>query len=137
MGNKIRKSTPPSINKSIAEAKKSAEKNAKELINFSLKYLQEGHEKFRYFPHEANYFIKLLERIRAISSSTKQELLSNRSTALRAHAINWIDSSETCFGFPEEDQIVDTPYQFSIGANQHGRVHGFFIYNTFYIVWLD
>ncbi|NMG11911.1 hypothetical protein DP117_35700 [Brasilonema sp. UFV-L1] len=63
--------------------------------------------------------------------------MSNRSSALRCHPIDWIDTTESCFGFPGEEQLVDTPYQFSISSNKHGRVHGFFIEEVFYIVWLD
>jgi hypothetical protein len=36
-----------------------------------------------------------------------------------------------------EEQLVDTPYQFSLSTNEHGRVHGFFIDEVFYIVLLD
>lgn len=68
---------------------------------------------------------------------TVQELLSNRSDSLRAHPIEWSGTSENGFGIPKEDEIVDKPYQFSIGSNEHGRVHGFLISNTFYVVWLD
>jgi hypothetical protein len=53
------------------------------------------------------------------------------------HPIKWEDTSENKFGFPNEEQLVDTPYQFSISSNEHGRVHGFFIAEVFYIVWLD
>ncbi len=38
---------------------------------------------------------------------------------------------------PNEEQLVDIPYQFSLSSNEHGRVHGFFIDEVFYIVWLD
>ncbi len=68
---------------------------------------------------------------------TRQELTSNRSRALRCYTIDWEDTSETCFGLPNEEQLVDTPYQITISANEHGRMHGFFIDEIFYIVWLD
>jgi hypothetical protein len=61
----------------------------------------------------------------------------NRSSALRCHPIKWEDTSENGFGLLNEEQLVDTPYQFSISANKHGRVHGFLIDEVFYIVWLD
>ncbi|PSF35601.1 hypothetical protein C7H19_16045 [Aphanothece hegewaldii CCALA 016] len=79
----------------------------------------------------------LLERLKALSSLTAQELLVNRSSTLRCHPINWEDTSENGFGLPNEEQLVDTPYQFSLSSNEHGRVHGFFIDDVFYIVWLD
>jgi len=67
----------------------------------------------------------------------KLEFTSNRSRTLRSHPIEWHNTSENGFGFPMEEQIVDVPYQFSLSANDKGRVHGFFILNTFYLVWLD
>jgi hypothetical protein len=99
--------------------------------------LNGDNEKFCYYPHEGAYFVELIGRVKALSSLTKQELLSNRSKALRAHPIDWTLTTETCFGFPKEEEIVDIPYQFSINSNEAGRVHGFFIYNTFYLVWFD
>ncbi|MDJ0676493.1 MAG: hypothetical protein QNJ36_14115 [Calothrix sp. MO_167.B42] len=72
-----------------------------------------------------------------MSGLTAQELLINRSSSLRCHPINWEHTSENCFGLPDEEQLVDTPYQFSLSSNEHGRVHGFFIDEVFYIVWLD
>ncbi|WP_208420103.1 hypothetical protein [Paraflavitalea devenefica] len=134
---KIRKSTPPIGNLSISQAKQLAEQKAKELINFSFKYLDGIHQKFCYHPHSNTYFVEVLDRVKNLSALTKQELLSNRSPSLKAHPINWTDTTESCFGFPKETDIVDIPYQFSINRNEHGRVHGFFIYNTFYVVWLD
>ena len=70
---------------------------------------------------------------------TLQDLLKNRSKSLRCHPIDWKDTTEPYgFGIPNEEKIVlDPPYQFQISANEHGRVHGFFRDNVFYIVWLD
>lgn len=78
-----------------------------------------------------------MERLKALSGLTNQELLVNRSSALRCHPIKWEDTSETGFGLPNEEQLVDTPYQFSLSSNEHGRVHGFLIDTVFYVVWLD
>ncbi|GAO44712.1 hypothetical protein [Flavihumibacter petaseus] len=134
---KFKKPNASGENPAISLAKQLAEQQAKELINFSFKYLNGDHEKFCYYPHEGNYFAELIARLKALSSITKQEFLSNRSSALRAHPIDWNGTTESCFGFPREEEIVDIPYQFSINSNEAGRVHGFFIYNTFYSVWLD
>ncbi|MEH1924391.1 hypothetical protein [Nostoc sp.] len=79
----------------------------------------------------------MLDRLKALSSLTAQELLLNRSSTLRCHPIKWEDTSERAFGLPNKQQLVDIPYQFSISSNEHGTVHGFFINEIFYIVWLD
>jgi hypothetical protein len=86
---------------------------------------------------EAVYWLKLIKRLKDLSGLSKQELLTNRSSSLRCHPLKWEATSEDNFGLPNEEQLVDTPYQFSVSSNEHGRVHGFFIDETFYIVWLD
>ena len=106
-------------------------------VSFSYKYFQGNHDKFSAANRKSEYLIALLERLRDISSWTAQELTSNRSSTLRCHSIIWEDTTESCFDFPREEELVDTPYQFSLSSNEHGRVHGFFIEEVFFIVWLD
>ncbi|MBD2455929.1 hypothetical protein H6G80_17815 [Nostoc sp. FACHB-87] len=106
-------------------------------ISFSFKYYQDSHNKFSCNYKELGYWLTLLERLKALSSLSAQELLVNRSSSLRCHPIKWEDTSESRFGLPNEEQLVDTPYQFSLSSNEHGRVHGFFIDEVFYVVWLD
>ena len=86
---------------------------------------------------EIAYWLTLLDRLKGLSGMTVQELIKSRSKALRCHPIAWWDTTESCFGLPNEEQLVDTPYQFSLSANAHGRVHGFFIDEVFFVVWLD
>ncbi|MEM9541265.1 MAG: hypothetical protein AAGA60_17425 [Cyanobacteria bacterium P01_E01_bin.42] len=79
-----------------------------------------------------------MERLQSLSRLSVQEILSDRSSALRCHPIVWNQTTEpNGFGIPNEEQIIDIPYQFSLSANEYGRVHGFFIGDIFYIVWLD
>ncbi len=106
-------------------------------IAFSYKYLQEEHPKFSIRQRDIQYLIALLSRLKDLSSLSVQELKGNSSKTLRCHPIDWKDTSENSFGIPNEEQLVDGPYQFSLSANKHGRVHGFFIEQVFYIVWLD
>ncbi len=106
-------------------------------ISFSFKYYQDSNSKFSCSEKEVIYWLTLLDRLKALSSLTAQELLVNRSSTLRCHPIKWEDTSESGFSLPNEEQLVDTPYQFSLSSNEHGRVHGFFIDEIFYIVWLD
>lgn len=134
----FRKSTPPARNSSISQARQLAAERATELINFSFKYLDGSHNKFNFHFYASDYFCEVLNRAKDISGWTKQEVLSNRSASLRAHPIEWSDTSEVSgFNFPRHEEIIDTPYQFAVSVNAHGRIHGLFIYNTFYIVWLD
>jgi hypothetical protein len=106
-------------------------------ISFSFKYYESGHSKFDCSTREIAYWLVLLERLKALSDWTAKEFLTSRSSALRCHPIRWDSTSESGFGLPNEEQLVDTPYQFSLSSNEHGRVHGFMIDEVFYIVWLD
>lgn len=138
MNSKVSRHSVADKNKSIADAKHQAVENASKLINFSFKYLDTDNEKFPCSSTETNYHIQILKRIKNVCSWQKQEFIQNSSKALRIHPIKWEETSERDgFKIPGEDQIVDTPYQFSVSGNEHGRVHGFFIQNTFFVVWFD
>lgn len=106
-------------------------------LSFSYKFLQTNVDKFSFRSRDSSYLVAFLERLRDLSGLTALDLKTNRSNSVRCHPIDWADTSENGFGIPNEDQLVDTPYQFSLSANKHGRVHGFFIEDVFYIVWLD
>jgi hypothetical protein len=134
---KIRKIPADSKSSFIREAKEAAQKPVSELVNFSFKYLDETRDKFPCFIHDHDYYFEVVKRLKALCTIKAIELLTNRSSTLRAHPINWSDTTEPRFGFPGEELIIDTPYQLSLSANKHGRLHGFFIANTFYIVWFD
>ncbi len=106
-------------------------------ISFSFKYYRDAHNKFSCNNKAAKYWLTLLDRLRTLSALSAKELMVNRGNALRCHPIKWEDTSENGFGLPNEEQLADTPCQFSLSSNKHGRVHGFLIDEIFYIVWLD
>ena len=85
------------------------------------------------------YTLTLLERLRDLGGMTAQQLMSARHSALRCHPIIWSDTTQPN-GFHHINEAIReqlTPYQFSLSGNAHGRVHGFFIGDVFYVVWLD
>lgn len=106
-------------------------------VSFSFNYFQPTHEEFNIVKQDNKYLNTLLSRLKDLSSLTSFDLKANRSSSLRFHPINWKDTSQDSFGIISEEQLVDRAYQFSLSANQYGRVHGFFIQEVFYIVWLD
>ena len=134
---KVKKQTIVKGSTAISDAKNIAINKAKELINFSFKYLDNEHPFFCFNKHNSLYFKEILNRIAELSKLSRQELISNRSPSLKSHRIDWEETTQNGFGFPKEDEIVDEAYQFCISRNEHGRIHGFFIGITFYIVWLD
>lgn len=123
----------------IATAKEQARANHKEYLTFSFKYLAEVGDKFSIKDENAPYFQTLVGRLRNLCSMTISEFYNTNSKAVRIHAIDWNDSrvTEDSFGMPNEDEIVEKPFQFQLTSNEHGRVHGFVIDNTFYVRWFD
>ncbi len=108
-----------------------------DLVRFSFRYL-ELRDNFTAESQDGKYLCKLLERLKALSDMRISELTSNRSGALRFHPIHWPDTTEPeGFSHLNEQLQSATPHQFAISANAYGRVHGFFIDNVFFIVWLD
>jgi hypothetical protein len=116
---------------------RSTELSHPEGISFSFKYYDASHEKFNCQGKDGLYWQALANRLRDMSGLKTSELRQGGNKTLRCHSIDWAAVSEDAFGIKGEEQIVDTPYQFSVSANEHGRVHGFFIGEVFYIVWLD
>ena len=128
------KARVPSKSWDVAER----EQENKEVI-FSFKYLDLlGNNKFSIAGCGENYLEKLLLRLKDLSTIQVDEFLSSRSPSLRAHEIDWKNTTEPN-GFTNLNAYLreKTAFQFEISANEYGRVHGFLINRVFYIVWLD
>ncbi len=107
-------------------------------LSFSFRYFVDR-PPFEVPTHSPNYLPALLERLRDLCSFTALELHTNRHQALRCHRIDWAGTTEPS-GFAHLNATVReqaTPYQFSLSSNEHGRVHGFFSGDVFFVVWLD
>ena len=107
-------------------------------VNFSFEFFRER-EPFLFAAGGESYPTALLARLRDICGMTADALRANRAKGLRYHPIRWTDTTEPS-GFAHLNPILRAevaPFQFSVSANAHGRVHGFWIGDTFYIVWLD
>lgn len=88
--------------------------------------------------HPDGYTQKLVERLRALSAWTVKEFCQRHNKTVRNHKITWEETAKAD-GFdhlPEQLKQCE-PWQFSVTANEHGRVHGFIIDRTFFVVWLD
>lgn len=107
-------------------------------IVVSFKHLDlHSNPKFSTSHCESGYVIKLLERLRALNQT---ELRSFRipGNALRSHEINFSETTEPG-GFTSLNPQLRgcEPWQCQITSNEHGRLHGILIDDTFYIVWID
>ena len=113
------------------------------LLRFSFKYLQVTHEKFNLDGMDRieslrGYLTSFLERLRHLSAMKVSEFCRPRNHAIRAHTIKWGDTSEPDgFSHLSEQMQACEPWQFSISANEHGRVHGILLDSVFYVIWFD
>ncbi len=105
------------------------------LLKFSFKYLHSTSQ-FNYQQSDSAYFLALLQRLKELSKLKLKEL-SSKSKTLKFHAIAWEKTTESGFMGIEKELWDGSSFQFSLSRNKLGRVHGFFVLNVFYIVWLD
>lgn len=109
------------------------------LLKYSFQHLQTDHPRFDASRKDASYFRTLLARLKDLSSIPVSEFRTFRGRTLRIHPINFADPrvSVRGFGIPKGEQFDARAWQFSVSANEHGRVHGFLIGDTFFVRWLD
>ena len=106
-------------------------------VRFSFKYLDAGNSKFQFSTKEAAYFVTLIERMKEVSKLTPKQMWTTHKDSLRCHTHTWARTSEPK-GFALKGDISDSEgWQFQLSSNAHGRVHGFFVGTTFFVVWLD
>ena len=107
-------------------------------LSFSWKYFERT-QKFHLNRVKHTYVGQLIEKLHELSKKTEQELFQdhNLKRFFRLHPIDWKDTTENGFSNLPEKLLEQQPWQFSVTSNEHGRVHGFFIDSTFYIVWFD
>jgi hypothetical protein len=84
----------------------------------------------------------LLERLKAVSGRSVSEFRSQYEKSLRNHAVDFANGglSEigfTCLNEALREEAEPHAFQFSVSANEHGRVIGFFVGSVFFVVWLD
>lgn len=104
----------------------------------SLEFFRER-EPFALAAGGVGYFAALLARLRDICTMPADAVRANRSPSLRHHRIHWADTTEPA-GFDHinatmRNEVV--PCQFTVSANEYGLAHGFWVADTFYVVWLD
>ncbi len=134
---------PPRINKGQLTKKESTVKTPEQihqgLVRFSFKYLDLEHEKFS-IPDTAEkhqYLGALFDRLKQISTMECQAFRQT-GKALRSHQIKWEDTSEPN-GYSHLSQQLQgcQPWQFSLARDELGRIHGFWIGEVLYPVWID
>ncbi len=107
-----------------------------ERVSFNFRRLKTKDKKFDYTLKDKQYFLKLVERLKSLCDFNRVELTSNKSSSLRCHKIDFNACTENGFGLIPED-LDEEAFQLEVSANEHGRIHGYFVGNIFYVVWLD
>jgi len=107
-------------------------------LRFSFKHLDLTNPNFALAGCAGGYLEKFLERLKSLCALTAREFRTNKTSSLKAHTITWSETREpsgfTCLNSQLREE---EPWQFEITKNEHGRVHGFLLDDTFYIVWID
>lgn len=106
-------------------------------VVFNFKNLTDKTSKFNYKAKDKKYFLKLLERLVAVSCMDRDTMTVANRDALRCHKINFEEErvSESTFNLGQG--CDENAWQFQISSNKHGRIHGYFVDNIFFVVWLD
>lgn len=107
-------------------------------LTFSFQFFRER-EPFVLARSAPGYVSAVFERLRDVCGMEVAAFRTAGGSSLRSHAIDWAATTEPN-GFEHlnaamREQIV--PWQFSISANEHGRIHGFLAEQVFYVVWFD
>jgi hypothetical protein len=110
-----------------------------DLVRFSFRHFQ-ANGKFC-LPDQSLlplYIQTLLDRLRSVSDMTISEFRTSGNKSLRSHSHDWAETTEPN-GYAHLSQQLQScqPWQFSLSANEHGRIHGILIDSVFYVVWLD
>ena len=113
-----------------------------EKVSFNFCRLQNITGKFDFQSRQVNYFNCLISKLREISKMNRRELtVSNKRyhCGLRCHPIDFSEKrvTEDGFNIPGNEELNDDAWEFSLSQGEHGRAHGYFIGNIYYIVWLD
>lgn len=106
-------------------------------VSFSWKFFDDQHAKFRINDRDADYFSALIARMREYCRLSAGELVRSNHRSVRCNKIHFDKSTENGFGIPGEELLVEHPFELLLTVNEHGRMHGFFNGDIYYVRWLD
>jgi hypothetical protein len=112
-------------------------------VRFSFKYAQvPGADPYAVGTREGRYFVKVLERLVSVSGMAADDFAGKKSKELRNHPVDFNDrrvgvKGFTCLNAVMREQADPKAFQFSVSANEHGRIVGFLIGDVFFVVWFD
>jgi hypothetical protein len=107
-------------------------------LRFSFKFFDETDAEMCPAVFANGYTQTLMQRLRALSSWTVKQFTTRQDHTIRNHQHDWTETARPN-GFAHLNDFYKAypGWQFSLTANEHGRVHGIIIDDTFYVIWLD
>jgi hypothetical protein len=107
-------------------------------LRFSFKLFDTTDPEFNPADFRKNYIHTLMQRLKDLSMWTVKEFTGSRHQSIRNHPHDWSGTSRPRgFQHLNEQLRAYQGWQFQLSSNEHGRVHGIIIDNTFYVIWLD
>ena len=117
--------------------KKNEPKNA--ALTFRFDYFDSSDPEVCPATFPEGYVQTLMSRLRDLSSWRFVDFIQ-AGRGLRSHAVDWPDTSRPDgFGSAVPGHLVAEirPWQFALSQSEGGRVTGFLLGSSFYVVWLD
>jgi hypothetical protein len=107
-------------------------------LRFSFKLFDNSDSELCPAVFRETYTQTLMERLRDLSTWTVQRFTTFFHKSIRNHPHDWEKTSRPK-GFSHLNDHFRSyqGWQFQLSSNEHGRVHGIIIDDTFYVVWLD
>ena len=107
-------------------------------IKFSFKLFDHLDEEMCPGEFPSGYTQSLMRRLRDLSSWTVKRFTTQQDKSVRNHTHDWSKTARPNGFSSLNERFRDYPgWQFCISANEHGRVHGLIMNDTFYVIWLD
>ena len=107
-------------------------------IRFSSKFFDRLDEDMCPGEFPLTYTQSLMQRLRDLSSWTVKRFTTQQDKSVRNHSHDWSKTTRPDGFTALNDRFRGYPgWQFCISANEHGRVHGIIMDDTFYVIWLD
>ena len=107
-------------------------------LRFSFKFFYSSDAEMCPPTFQDEYTQTLMQRLRDLSTWKVSRFTGTTDKTVRNHKHDW-DRTSRPRGFVNLNahfQAYDG-WQFCLTANEHGRVHGIMIDDTFYVIWLD
>jgi hypothetical protein len=107
-------------------------------IHFRFDHFDAEHPHFKDSNFPCEWASALLRRLKDLQRCTIDYFKKDRGfrKTQHVHPIEWENANLYSFGIHNGEEFDDDAWQFGLSKTA-GRVHGFFIDNLFYIVWLD